>query len=242
MPPASNPRPVTPSRTCQISVQSVNGPIKPVKVYYSQQPSPASLSGHQATAVTELPDSCPRVISSKCPSPNWWSHDRKYIQYSVPELNLALTISCFTYSSGDSVSSHSALHAAPKVPAYDSAISYSLNRRAIQVSESIILAPRRKYCTLSRPLLLQRRRSEPPGLSSKYHCRSVVLLWPSSSSRGAPISYSSPWSSSSLRRRPANYCPHSNRHERRGIDTNSGGRLAPLQLCRAVLLDARSSF
>ena len=30
----------------------------------SQQPSPASLSGHQATAVTELPDSCPRVISS----------------------------------------------------------------------------------------------------------------------------------------------------------------------------------
>src|SRR5258706_23523 len=32
----------------------------------SQRLSPASLSGHQATAVTELPDSCPRVISSKC--------------------------------------------------------------------------------------------------------------------------------------------------------------------------------
>src|SRR5258706_5708584 len=32
----------------------------------SQQPSPALLSGHQATAVTELPDSCPWVISSKC--------------------------------------------------------------------------------------------------------------------------------------------------------------------------------
>src|SRR5258706_1863473 len=31
----------------------------------TQQPSPASLSSHQATAVTELPDSCPRVISSK---------------------------------------------------------------------------------------------------------------------------------------------------------------------------------
>src|SRR5258706_4938904 len=55
--------------------RSVNGPVKPVKVYKgsTQQPSPASLSGHQATAVTELPDSCPRVISAKSRSRGGYS-------------------------------------------------------------------------------------------------------------------------------------------------------------------------
>src|SRR5258706_13586358 len=81
-----NPRPVTPSRTCQISVQSVNGPIKPVKVYKgsTQQPSPASLSGHQATAVTELPDSCPRVISAKSSVPGGHWDGTKELQPSPP--------------------------------------------------------------------------------------------------------------------------------------------------------------